>query len=245
MTKARSKVRLIAMSAIHSLLDKVIDLNSVGAVKQYIRDLEEGIEKIQESRAYASAAVKGAERRQAALEARIATQNDNIDAILTDGKPDNDHLAVKMQAALADWTTELDTAKAEVSESYVIVENYKAVVEQVQGQHDLMVSQLASLEAQDRMAKGKEQAAEALKPFAALTGGAPNVDDLTVRMQQRADVADAKFDQAVGSIQSGQDDVRLALASQEIEERKKRLGLPSGETAALPSGTEQVEVNAH
>jgi len=38
------KARIAALSAAHALMDKVVDLNSIGAVKQYVRDLEKPLE---------------------------------------------------------------------------------------------------------------------------------------------------------------------------------------------------------
>ncbi len=61
--------------------------------------------------------------------------------------------------------------------------------------------------------------------------GSVSVDAVADRIQRRSDIADAKFEQAMGEM-SGQieKDVVLAQAEARLEQRKARLALPSPET---------------
>jgi len=91
------KARIAALSAAHSLLDKVVDLNSIGAVKQYVRDLESALEDLEDATAAAAGHVKTVKRDAERLKAQIKELNQNIDFILSDNKPENDHLATPMK----------------------------------------------------------------------------------------------------------------------------------------------------
>ena len=42
------KIRVSALAGVHGVLDKVIDLNKVGVVEQYIRELEDERKKLQD-----------------------------------------------------------------------------------------------------------------------------------------------------------------------------------------------------
>ena len=68
-------------------------------------------------------------------------------------------------------------------------------------------------------------------------GGNVSVDDIADRIQRRSDVADAKFEQAMGEM-CGQveKDVVLAQAEARLEQRKARLALTTPNNPALKEG---------
>jgi hypothetical protein len=95
------------------------------------------------------------------------------------------------------------------------------------------------LEAMDRAAKAKEGAVQAMRNVGRITstGGNISVDAVADRIQRRSDVADAKFEQAMGEM-SGQveKDVLLAQAEARLEQRKARLALSTPTNPALKEG---------
>ena len=94
------KARMAALSSAHALLDKIIDLNSVGAVKQYVRDLENALEDLEDAAATEAGHVRTVQRDCIQLQSQMKELNQNIDFILSDNNPANDHLAKPLEARL-------------------------------------------------------------------------------------------------------------------------------------------------
>jgi len=95
-----------------------------------------------------------------------------------------------------------------------------------------MVQQVQRLEAMDRATKAKESAVSAIRQAGKITsaGGDVSVDAVADRIQRRADVADAKFEQVFGDMNNDVDkDVMIAQAQSRLEQRKARLA--GGEAA--------------
>lgn len=226
------KARIAALSAAHSLMDKVIDLNSIGAVKQYVRDLESGLEDLEDASAVAAGHVRTVQREADQLKSQINELNTNIDFILGDSKPENDYLATPLEARLIGLEQRMSTKDEELDSAQ---KTSKALVEAaaaLRAKHQGMVSQIQRLEAMDIAAKAKEKAADAIQQAGkiASSGGDVSIDAVSDRIQRRADVADARFERALGDMtDTVEKDVVVAQAQARLEARKARLAAHSAE----------------
>ena len=221
-----SKTRIAVLSNLHTLLDKVIDLNSIGAIKQHIRDLEEAKEQIADEAAIAKGRVTSADKETAQLKAKIAATNENIDAILNDGDPSNDHLAEKLDVKLQDMENTLAGNQEEHDTLKKTAEALAQAADKLSGKHAEMLSNLKRLEQLERTAKAKEQAAAALNAAGKVTAGAGevSVDNIEQCLREKSNVADAKFERAMGDLNSQDDgDVAAALAKSRIAARRAKL----------------------
>lgn len=227
-----NKLRTLTLGNLHALLDKAIDLNSIAAVKQHIRDLEEAKDELGESVAVAKARVVTLGNQRNALKVQIDTTNENIDLVLTDADESNDHLAEPLEQRLMGYEEQMSTLAGELETAE---KTHKALAEasvRLTGKHREMLSALRRLEALDRSTRAKEQAASALKQAGAAgsSADAVSVDNVTQRLEERAAVADAKFDSAMGTFQ---DDVGESIeaikARQRIAERRQRLAAKAGD----------------
>ena len=217
------KARNLFLGNANDLMDKVIDLNSPGSVRQYIRDLENAKEDLEDSSANANGYVRNLVRQVGELEARTQQLDRDIDFILTDGNPDNDGLATGFQADFDGLEQELEDKRQEMAAAEEAAENLTVVVSKLQSRHREMVNQLRSLESLDKATKAKSQAAEAIR-HAASVGGAVSVDNVVQRMRRDADVADARLEQAMGTMtDSPKEQLALARAQSNLEARKARL----------------------
>src|SRR3989338_1043580 len=97
-----SKARLLALSVANSLLDKGIDLNSVEAVKQNIRDFEASVQVLESDRATHRGLLRGLVRDLRELRDKSLSLNEQIDSLLppNDNDPSNDHHAATLEADL-------------------------------------------------------------------------------------------------------------------------------------------------
>ena len=164
--------------------------------------------------------------------------NQNIDFILSDSNPANDYLAKPLEARLIGLEQRNNAKNEEITSTQQSSQALNEAVSTLQTKYQNMVEQLQRLEAMDTAAKAKESAAQAIRNAGrmASAGGTVSVDDISDRIQRRSDVADAKFQQAMGDM-SGQieKDVVMAQAEARLEQRKARLSLP-----AQPKGNPQI-----
>ena len=233
------KLRIAILGNLHDLVDKVIDLNSVAAVKQYVRDLENGLEKLGISIAEQDGALKTLQRTAESKSARIEELSENIDRILSDGNPDNDNLAVGWQQNLNRMKAELASLRQELEAAQSADDALKQTEQALRSKKDAMNAQIEHLESMDRVTKAREAAAASVQAAIQIgtsAGVGVSVDDVAHRMQQRSDVAEAKLQQAMGNLSgmAGTDE-SLEMAKLDIEARKQRL---AAQNAAPVSGNE-------
>ncbi len=224
------KARIAALSTANSLLDKVIDMNSIGAVKQYMRDLEHSLDDLEDAAATATGHLRTVQRDAAQMQSQVTELNRNIDFILTDNNPANDVLAKPLEARLIGLEQRLTNKKEEIDSAQKTSQSLNEAVSNLQTRYQSMVEQMQRLEAMDAAAKAKENAVQAMRNAGRITaaGTTVSVDAVADRIQRRSDVADAKFDQAMGDMNDQvEKDVVMAQAEARLAERKARLALPN------------------
>lgn len=212
------KVRTLSLSNIHTLLDKAIDLNSIGAVKQHVRDLEEAKEDIADQAAVASARHNGLKKELADLRTSIKTTDENINLILSDDDESNDALAETLEARLMSFEQELADKEGQLEEARVTAEALNDATQRLSDKHHQMLSSLRHLEAMDQTAKAKERAAQAIRAAAdaGSAGADATVDSVTARIQNRVAVADARFERAMGKMN---DSVEVSVVKAQAQAR--------------------------
>jgi phage shock protein A len=224
------KARIAALSAAHSLMDKVVDLNSIGAVKQYVRDLENSLEDLEDASAAAAGHVRSVQRDADQVQSQIKELNQNIDFIISDNKPENDYLATPLEARLIGLEQRATTQNEEIATGQKTAQALAEASSTLRARYQNMVQQVQRLEAMDKATKAKESAVEAIRQAGqiAATGSDVSIDAVADRIQRKADVADARFERVMGDMNDQvQKDVVVAQAQARLEARKARLALPS------------------
>ena len=233
------KVRIGVLAQAHSLLDKLIDLNSPQAVRQYIRDLESSISGIENDAAEAAGHVTTTDREVHRLTGQIESYDHAIDAILSSNDPSANDKARELQVKLNGFKQQLDAKQTELATAKETAEAITHSLSALRSKHQSMVQQLSTLESMDKAAKDKERAARALQQAAKIAsiGSDISVDDLASRIQARHDVADEKLKRALASMDDTlEKDVALTQADADLAARRARL---TGQKSALqlPSST--------
>lgn len=234
MASLLDKVRTAILARAHQLVDLDIDSNSIEAHKVHIRDLEGALDQMGKSVAEAKGNFKSCERELAGKESEIAETNRNIDLLLGDDDPTNDMAAEDLQKTLINMESERDTQKIETDAARETKDALGASYKAIEQKHKKMVSELHGLEATDRATKAKEKAVATAKFASSITstGADASVDNLKRKMQQRADTADAAFDDAFSKLkETTSDPVMDAKAKAAIAERKARLAAAKTTTA--------------
>ena len=220
------KARVLILANAHKLLDAMIDLDSVAAVKQYARDLEESLRNLEDAAAEGKGYVRTLTREGAELEARSAELNHTIDLILTDNDPSNDHVATAKQVELDGVDNLVALKRIELEEAKKTAERLWEAVSALRAKHTSMVQRIQQLEAVQRATKAQEGAASAMKVATDImaSGETVSVDNIMERMRRKADVAAVKFEDAMGGFdQASGKDAMIAVANAKIAERRQRL----------------------
>src|SRR5215472_11245036 len=227
------KVRIGFLAQAHSVLDKLIDLNSPQAVKEYIRELESSIHGIENDAAEAAGHVTTTDRDVHRLMGQVESYDHAIDAMLVTNDSASNDKARELQVKLNGLKQQLDAKQTELATAKETTDAINHSLSALRSKHQSMVQQLSTLETMDKAAKDKERAARALQQAAKISsiGSDISVDDLASRIQARHDVADEKLKRALASMDDtlGKD-VALTQADADIAARRARL---AGQKAAL------------
>jgi len=146
MTTALEKVRTLVLGNLHDLLDATIDLNSMGAIRQHIRDLEAAKEKIADQAAIAKGRVASLQREIADLEIKSKTTDENVDLLLNDTDPTNDHLAEALEARLISYEEALTQKREELVAQSEAANALADATARLTAKHQEMLANLRRLE---------------------------------------------------------------------------------------------------
>ena len=111
------KVRIGFLAQAHSVLDKIIDLNSPQAVREYTRELERSIEGIENDAAEAAGHVTTTDREVHKLMGQIESYDHAIDAILSSNDPASTDKARELQVKLNGCDNALARASSRATRS--------------------------------------------------------------------------------------------------------------------------------
>ena len=180
------KLRTIGLSTVHSLLDGVQDLNTIGGYEQYLRDLEQGRNQLDDQAASERARLKYLDGQIATLQARIDEDNENILTLLSDDDPNNDHFAVKLQVGVDNHQKSINSAKAEQAEVQDRINQYTEAVNRLDMRLVEAQGKLEELRNLDRQASASAGVAKALNRIN--VGSTPDTSRAEERLRQQAAV---------------------------------------------------------
>lgn len=239
MASLMDKLRTFTLSNLHSLLDAAIDLNSVEAVKQRVRDIEDQHRNLLQALAGAKGNRSAVQSQTTAIKARIVELGENIETLLGDDDPSNDHYADPFAEQMGDAESELETTQDEFEAANAEV----AALERAEGQLKSKVSQLHTrlreLASLERQARAKQGAAGALNAATEALGSGPDasVDSIERRLRAEAGTADAALGQAMEGL-NGAGGAEAALRSSKAASRvaKIREDMERKKAAAAAAG---------
>ena len=227
------KIRTLTLGNLHQLLDAAIDLNSVAACKQYVRDLEEAKDKMRDQAAAARGRLGQSQAQVATLEHQIETDTEGAQLLLDDGDDSNDADAQKLMEGVVQKTELLTTKQAQLPTDKQVSDALGEAVRKITSKHAEMVNNVRRLEALEQQTKAQEQATSALKQAGKLANGTDGVsiDNVEQRLRDRAAASGEKFKDAMADVSGGsvQESLQAAKAKQLIAAmRAKKAGAASG-----------------
>jgi len=224
MASLLKKVQILISANLHAMVDSALKANSLAVFDQYIREVEDNLENLEDAVATVGGELKALRRKKGDADQRAAELDRNIDIFLREGKED---------LALA--------AQSKLNSVNRLVQNYEEMLQRQEAEFQSLKDARLKLEAklttvkQEReelqvlldLARSKELTARTIKSLDDLMGsGDDDIARVAESIRLRLDKASAQTEMMAGSLDAQMDQVleRSTLEAQ-LAERKARLGL--------------------
>jgi phage shock protein A len=224
MASLLEKVSTLIQANLHQLVDNALKSNSMAVIDQYIRDVGNNLDALEDAAATVGGQVKTLERKRDEYQKQITDLDRNIDLFLTQGK---DELARAAQAKLNSVKGLYETYNTQLERQQ---REYRALLDarlKLQAQLTTIRQQREEMVALLDLARAKEITNKAIKSLDDLAGaGDADVSRMAESIRTRLDQASARAEMAAQNLDSQMDESlgRGELDAQ-LEERKRRLGI--------------------
>jgi phage shock protein A len=224
MASLLDKVATLIKANLHYLVDQALKQNSLAVIDQYIREVEDNLDKLEDAAATVGGQVKTLKRKFDEFQAKAEELDRNIDILLQEGR---EELAVAAQSKL--------------NSTQRLADNYREQHERQKAEYEKLLDAKLKLEAklttikQEReelqalldLARAKELTAKTISSLDDLVGaGDDDIGRIAESIRTRLDKAAARGEMAATRLDAQMDEVleRTTLDAQ-LAERKKRLGV--------------------
>jgi phage shock protein A len=224
MASLLDKVAILIKANLHYLVDQALKQNSLAVIDQYIREVENNLDKLEDAAATVGGQVKTLKRKFDEFQSKAGELDRNIDILLQEGR---EELAVAAQSKL--------------NSTQRLADNYREQHERQRAEYEKLMDAKLKLEAklttikQEReelqalldLARAKELTAKAISSLDDLVGaGDDDVGRLAESIRTRLDKASARGEMAATRLDAQMDEVleRTTIDAQ-LAERRKRLGI--------------------
>jgi phage shock protein A len=224
MASLLKKVQTLISANLHAMVDSALKANSLAVFDQYVREVEDNLENLEDAVATVGGELRALRRRKGDAEQRAAELDRNIDIFLREGKED---------LALA--------AQSKLNSVNRLVQNYEEMLGRQEAEFQALKDARLKLEAklttvkQEReelqvlldLARSKEITARAIKSLDDLMGsGDEDISRVAEGIRLRLDKASARSEMLAGSLDAQMDQVlEKSTLEAQLAERKARLGL--------------------
>jgi len=224
MASLLEKVHTLIAANLHALVDSALKANSIAVIDQYIRQIEDNLEDLEDAIATVGGQLKTLRRKHAELSERTQKLDRDIDTLLMEGK---EELAVAAQSRL-NSTRRLVESYAEQlvrqEREYSALQDARLKLE---AKLTTVKQEREELQALLDLARSKEITVRAIESLDDLAGaGDADVARIAESIRERLDRAAARTEMLAGRLDVQMDEVleRREIDAQ-LAERKARLGL--------------------
>jgi phage shock protein A len=224
MASLLEKVGVLIKANLHAMVDAALRQNSVAVIDQYIRQIEDNLEDLEDAVATVGGQVRSVKRRLTDYRKKSKELDTNIDLFLQE---DKETLAVAAQSKLN--STKRLLAEYEQQLELLTAEHQKLMDAKLKLEAKLTTTkqEREELQALLDLARSKEISVRAIRSLDDLVGtGDTDVARIAEGIRSRLDRATAEMEMVAGRLDKQMDEV---LERHEIEiqltERRRRLGL--------------------
>lgn len=195
MSSLFQKARLITLSNLHTILDKTIDLNSIGAVEQHCRDLEDARKSLQGELAEQKYTLDSAKKN---LTSHTSKRDELLKSIRTLGSTHPSVSALAQEVVRLKDQIESDTKDISAGE-----ENYTKLemsVNRVLAAENQMKEQVGKLKATKATSEAQNRATAAVEAAGKAVSAAGSIDNIADKINRDAARSNAAFDNALSEL---------------------------------------------
>jgi phage shock protein A len=230
------KINTLISANLHGIVDRAIEANSVQVMDQYIRQVEQNLDALEDSAATIGGTVKTLKRKYEEFAAAAEKLDRDIDTLIIKGKDD-----------LA------GAAQAELNTKQQLAQEYYEQWQDQEVQYQKMLQMRLKLEAklttikQERehlralieLAEAKKVTLKTVKSLDQLAAtGDEQITGLAARIRTNLDREDARLEMATANISDQiEEAIRGSEVDRQLDERRRRLGM--GGSAPQESANQQ------
>mgnify|MGYP000169369161 CR=1 FL=1 len=218
------KVATLISANLHALVDQALKSNSLAVIDQYIRQVEDHLDDLEDAAATVGGEVKSIKRKLDEQEKRAAELDRAVDAFLLEG---NEATATATQSKLNSTRRLIETYREQLTRLEAEYQKLLDARVKLEARLGIMKQQREELQALLELAQSKETAVKAMRGLDDLMGsGDADIGRLARSIYARLDKATTAAEMRAASLDEQIDQVldRSAIDAQ-LAERKKKLGL--------------------
>jgi len=218
------KVSTLISANLHALVDQALKSNSMAVVDQYIRQVEDHLEDLEDAAATVGGEAKSIKRKLADHEHKQAELDRAIDAFLVEG---NEATATAAQSKLNSTRRLIETYNEQLTRLEAEYQKLLEAKVKLEARLATMKQQREELQALLELARSKEIAVKAMKGLDDLVGsGDSDISRIAQGIYARLDKATTATEMRAASLDEQIDQILDTSAiDAQLAERKKRLGL--------------------
>jgi phage shock protein A len=224
MASLLDKISVLISANLHALVDQALKSNSLAVIDQYVRQVEQNLEDLEDAAATVGGEAKALKRKLTDLEQREDELDRAIDAFLLEG---NEPAAVAAQSRLNSTERLVETYREQLKRQEDEFQKLLDAKVKLEARLATMKQQREELQALLELAKSKETTVKAIESLDDLMGsGDSDIERIAGSIRARLDKATTASEIRAASLDKQMDDIleRSVLNSQ-LAERKKKLGI--------------------
>jgi phage shock protein A len=183
------KVSTLISANVHALVDQALKANSISVIDQYIRQVEDQLEALEDAAATVGGEVKSIERKLDELKVKHTELDQAVDKLLAD---ENETAAIAAQSKLNSTQQLMDTYQTQLSTQQSEYQKLLDAKVQLDGRLAAMKQQREELQALLDLARSKEKVVKTMRSLDDLMGsGDSDIAGMAKHIYSRLDKANA------------------------------------------------------
>jgi phage shock protein A len=224
MADLMKKIQVLISANLHAMVDSALKANSMAVFDQYVREVEDNLENLEDAVATVGGELKTLRRKKTELDRRAAELDRNIDIFLREGKED---LALAAQSKLNSVNRLVQNYDEMLQRQEAEFQNLQDARLKLEAKLTTVKQEREELQALLDLARSKELTAKTIKSLDDLTGaGDADISRVAEGIRARLDKASARSEMLADSLDAQMDEVlEKSTLEAQLAERKSRLGL--------------------
>jgi phage shock protein A len=218
------KIQTLISANLHAMVDAALKSNSMAVFDQYVREVEDNLENLEDAVATVGGELKTLRRKKSDLDQKSAELDRNIDIFLREGKED---LALAAQSRMNSISRLAQNYEEMIQRQETEFQSLKDARLKLEAKLTSVKQEREELQALLDLARSKELTAKTIRSLDALMGADDaDISRVAEGIRARLDKASARSEMLAGSLDMQMDEVlEKGTLEAQLAERKARLGL--------------------